>query len=126
MRGFIAITACIVLSFLLLAVAVLFSKTSLIARYNNVDFNMKKVSYFLAYTCLEQALLKLAINPGYTGNETIAVGGTSQCTILPIDSADSTAVIKAHAQSNKATTNLRLTVNSGTLSTVSLEEVVKF
>lgn len=126
MKGYVAITTAIILSLLVLVVALTLANSTFIARYNNVDFNSKKTSYFLARTCLNKALLKLSQNPNYSGNETVIIGGGYQCSIVSVETSGSNKIIKSRAQLGNAATNLRLTVNGSTLSTVSLEEVVTF
>ena len=123
--GYIAITTAIVLSLLVVALAIALGSSSLIYRFTIVDFVNKQTSLFTANSCLDYARLKLSMDPAYAGNETVNIG-SYQCTLQPIAISGSNKVIKAHAAVNGATTNLQLTVVSSTLSTVSLEEVVKF
>ena len=124
-KGYIAITTSLILSFIMLAVAVALGSSSLFSRNNNLNFSFKKTSYFAARSCLDYALLQLSLNSGYGGNETRAVG-LEQCSLLTIETSGSNKIIKARSQVKGATTNLKLTVQSSDLSTVSLEEVVNF
>lgn len=123
--GYIAITASFVASLLLLVVAISLGSSNLFTRSGLTDFQDKQFSYFLARSCLNHALLQLADNSTYTGNETISVSGES-CTLLSITSQSGNFIIKAEAQVSGASTNLQLTVNASTLSTVSLEELSSF
>lgn len=125
MKGYIAITTSIILAILILVVAVSLGSSSLFTRFNAVDFNNKQISYFTARSCLSYALLKLTENSNYSGNESINVS-EYQCGILPLETSGPNKIIKARSQIDGATTNLKLTVTANTLSTVSLEEVVKF
>lgn len=124
-NGYIAITTAIILSLMVMVVAISLGSANLFTRLDVLDFYNKQTSYGVARSCLNDALLKLAMNPSYTGSETIAVSSW-ECTIQAIVTAGSNKVIKAHAAVNGATTNLQLTVVSATLSTVSLEELVSF
>lgn len=124
-KGYIAITTSIFLSLVTMVVAIIFAASTFLTRFNYVDFESKRVSYSLARSCLNYGLLKLADNGNYSGNETINVS-SGQCAVRPILTSGSDKIIEAHAQTSQSTTNLRLTVNSITLSTVSLEEIVKF
>lgn len=126
-NGYIAITASILLSLLIMAVAISLGAASISSRSENLDFELKKQSFFAARSCLDKALLKLALDSGYAGNETLGVEGTAyQCVIRPVISSPPNKIIQVRSQINGATTNLQLTVNASQLSTVSLEEVVSF
>ena len=125
MKGFIAITTSIILSFLVLTVAAALGFSAFFSRANNSGFYYKKTSQFISRSCLDYALLKLAENGNYAGNETRTID-SYQCSLQPMETSGSNKIIKAHSQVNGATTNLKLTVNGATLSTVSLEELVSF
>ena len=123
--GLIAIVTSIILSFLIILVATVLGSSAFFSRSNDVDFLSKQASYFLARSCLDRALLELAGNSNYSGNETITID-SRQCTINPVETSGSNKIIKAAAQVNSAVTNLKLTVVSITFATVSLEEVSSF
>lgn len=123
--GYIAISTAIILSIVIILVAISLGSANLFTRFNYLDFDNKQASYLTARSCLNYALLKLTDNAGYAGNETINVASYT-CTIQPIEVSGSNTIIKAHSQVSGATTNLKLTVTTATLSTVSLEELVKF
>lgn len=124
-NGYVAITAAIFLSLVILAVASALGGSSFFGRATSLDLTFKKTGFFVARSCLDRTLLQLKLNPGYTGNETVNVG-EYQCAISLIESSPPNTIIKARAQVKGATTNLKLIVNSSTLSTVSLEEVTVF
>ena len=125
-KGYIAITAAIFLSLIILLVAVSIGSRSLFSRSINLQFYFKKISFFTARTCLEVARFKLASDSNYAGNETITIDeGGNQCTIGAITSSPPNKIIKSRSQVSGATTNLKLTVNSSTLATVFLEETVQ-
>ncbi len=123
--GYIAITMSIVVTIFLLVTAISLGSANLFTRGNVTDFYSKQSSYFIARSCLNHALLQLADSPSYEGNETIYVSGET-CTLLAMTTEGANFIIRAEAQINSAATNLRLTVNTQTLSTVSLEEVASF
>ena len=126
-KGYIAITAAILLSLLILVIAVALGTRSALSRTAALDFSFKKVSLSAARACLDQALLKLALDPNYVGNEVMSLIGTSyQCQIYPIENLPPNKIIKSRSQVSGATTNLKLTVTASQLSTVSLEEVTNF
>ncbi|MEK7133332.1 MAG: hypothetical protein AAB771_01445 [Patescibacteria group bacterium] len=123
--GYVAITVTIILSLLMLILAGTLGMSALLTRFETVDFSNKKSSYFMARSCLDHALLKLAVNGSYAGNENLNIN-SYQCSILPIETLGPDKIIKARSQIMGATTNLKLTVNSSSLATITLEEAVKF
>jgi hypothetical protein len=125
MRGYIAITTSIILSLLVMAVALSLGLGSLFSRYHTVDFTDKRSSFVGARSCMNYVRYRLGLNSNYAGNETVNIAGY-RCTIHTIASSPPNKIIPVHVVVGKATTNLKLTVVSSTLSTVSLEEVVKF
>lgn len=124
-KGYIAITTSIVLSILIMIVAASLGSSNLFTRFNYLDFDNKQLSFVTARSCLNYALLKLAENSNYSGNETVDIS-SNQCTINPVETSGQNFIIKSRSQIEGATTNLKLTVNAATLSTISLEELVKF
>jgi hypothetical protein len=74
---------------------------------------------------LDHALLKLSGNSGYAGNEAVSIS-SYQCTISSVEISGENKIIKVRSQIGGSATNLKLTVKSSDLSTVSLEELVKF
>ncbi len=123
--GYIAITTAIITSFVILLVAAVLGSSNLLSRLNDLDFSSKRYSYFLARSCVDTALLKLAKDLSYAGNETITIS-TDSCTIQPVITSGANKIIKASAQFNSTYTNLKVTVTSLDLTTVSLEEVTNF
>lgn len=124
-RGYIAVTTAIILSIVIMVVAIALGSSNLLTRLNFVAFTNKQTTYFVARSCLSHALFQLIKNISYAGNENVNAG-SYQCSIQPIETSGLNKIIKARAQINGATTNFKLTVTTATLSTVSLEELVKF
>ena len=123
--GYIAITMSIVVTLFLLLLAISLGSSNLFTRSSLSDVYSKQFSYFIARSCLNYALLQLADSSLYEGNETVDVSGET-CSIATITTDGANSIIMAEAQINSVATNLRLTVNTLTLSTVSLEEVASF
>ncbi len=121
-NGFIALTTSIILSILVLLVAASLGSANLFNRFAVVDFSNKQASFSVARSCLNYSLLKLAEGSSYAGNETLTVASYT-CAIGAITTSGANKVITAKSQINGATTNLRLTVVTASLSTVSLEEL---
>lgn len=125
MKGYIAIITTIILTILCLTIAVSLGLSAAISRLGNRDFIFNESAYYLTQSCLDYAQLQLAYDSSYVGNETVIIGNY-QCSILPIESSPPQKIIKATSQINNITANLKLTVNTYTLQTVSLEEISKF
>lgn len=121
-KGYIAIMTSIILSLMMMLVAISLGSANLFTRLNVVDFGNKQLSYFIARSCLNDALFKLADSPSYTGNETLMISDRT-CVLSTITVSGSDKIIQAKAIISGSTTNLKLTVNATTLSTVSLEEL---
>ena len=124
-RGYIAITTTIILSILMLILATTIGSINLLARFGVVDFYNKRTSFYVARSCLEYGRLKLSLDTAYAGSESRLIGGYS-CSLQAVETFGQNKIIKARAQINGSTTNLKLTVDTNTLSTVSLEEAVSF
>ncbi|MEE8131820.1 MAG: hypothetical protein V3T98_02130 [Candidatus Paceibacterota bacterium] len=124
MKGYLAITTSIVLTLVVILVALALGTRVFLARFDTENFEAKKLSYFLSQSCLETALLNLAVG-SYSGNETIDIG-SEQCLVLPIESSSSNIIIKSQASINEKTTNLELVVDNYNLETISIEEVQSF
>lgn len=124
--GYLAVTTAIIISLIMLLVASTLSSSSLFSRLSDLDSFNKKESYYLSRSCLDYALLKMAVGV-YSGNETVPIGA-KECAILAIETSGSNKILKAKGQSTNGNviTNLKLTVNSLDLSTVSFEEVKNF
>lgn len=83
-KGFIALTAVLIVLAIALAVGISASLGSITEAKNSLQKNQSSAAYYLTNLCAEEALIKLKENPNYLGNETInTTGGT--CNILPIE-----------------------------------------
>lgn len=82
-RGYIALMAALILSFILVGFTVVVSNSGFFSRFNAEDAEFKRVSLGLAESCANAALLKIGQNYNYTpavGGDTITVG-TQTCLI---------------------------------------------
>jgi len=123
--GYIALVSSIIISILLLAVTFAVSSNNFSSRFNVLNAEFKERSLALAEACVDTALLKLAQNPSYSGNESISVGN-DQCSILAIETLPGQKIIKTKAIFQNSFTNLKITVQASDLSVISWEEVPKF
>ncbi len=123
--GFIALTSAIIISIILMAITLSLSLYSFFSKTNISGTEYKKISTGLAEACVETALLNLASNKAYAGNETVSIG-TGTCSILPIETLGSQKIIKTSASTNSSTVNLKVTTNIEPISIVSWEELAGF
>lgn len=121
-KGYIAIVSSVIISLVMMIVAISVGSSNLLSRGSVNDFQIKLLSHTIARSCLNYALFRLADYPSYVGNETVTVSSYT-CTLYTITTSAPNKVISAKASINGITTYLRLTANSTTLSTVSLEEL---
>lgn len=127
-NGFIALTSAVVVAALLLVISFSLGMTGFFARFNTLETEYKEASLALAEGCVESARLKLVVNPNYAGNnESIAIG-TLTCNVVSVGWNADPILIKTKAvfpqnTSEKAVTNLEVTIDKNDLSVVSWEEV---
>ncbi len=119
-NGFIALTSAIIISILLIAFSLAVSTTGFFGRFNILDSENKQRSLALAEACGDEALLRLIIQPGYQGDETVTVGG-EPCHIFPITSGVQ-VTIRPQGSYGGATTNLQTTFNGTDYSLISWQE----
>lgn len=124
-HGYISLISSIIISVLLLAITFAISFNNSSSRFNILNAEFKEQSSALAEACVDTALLKLAQNQSYGGNENISVGN-DQCSILPIETLTGQKIIKTKAIFQNAATNLKVAVQAGDLSVISWEEIAKF
>ena len=122
--GYIAVISAVIVTVIVIVIALVFSSANFLGRFDTSGLEMKNIGKEVAQGCLEHAKLKLKLG-AYSGNEIISVGDYN-CTILPIETSGSNKIVKASSTVDNRTTNLKLTVNSSTLETVSLEELNNF
>ena len=77
--GFVAFTSLLVISAITLAVVITSSLMGVSEARSSLDFKRGLETYNIAVSCVEEALLKLKNNPGYTGSSLIV--GDGECTI---------------------------------------------
>ena len=123
--GYIALISSIIISILVLGITLAISSAGYFSRNDILKNEFKERSFALAEACVDTALLKLAQNQSYNGNENVSVGN-DQCSILLIETASGQKIIKTKATFQSAVTNLKITVNNTNLSVIYWEEVAKF
>lgn len=126
--GFIAIITAIVLSLTLLGVTVALNQQGFFMQSTILNNEFKEHSNFLASSCIHVALLRLAQNSTYAGNEIINLE-TATCTIRPIvngiPSSDETT-LESSAHVGASVTNLRVIIDASDFSVRSWDELSTF
>lgn len=123
-EGYIAVISAIIITAIITVIALVFSSSNFMGRFDTLKIETKDVSRKVAEGCLEYAKLKLA-GGSYGGNETVAVGDYS-CQILAITTQGQNTIIRSQTTINNETTKLLFTVLTSNLATVSLEEIGSF
>ncbi len=120
--GYIALMAAIVVSAVLMAVLITLNLSGFFGRFNVLNSEFKARSFSLAEGCADAAILKLASDDTYAGNETLTVG-SSTCKVFPVTVSGGSAVIKTQAVFQNSYTDLKVTVETSTMRITSFEEV---
>lgn len=117
-KGYIALTSVIIVSILILTIVSSLSFSIFFGRFNILDSENKESASALAEACADKALLKLAQNSSYQGNENAGVG-TETCFIFPIELLGNQKIIKVKASKGGAVSNFKITVNNSDFSIAS-------
>ncbi len=124
MKGYIAISSVIFITAVMSIVGAAIAFTSFVTRSNTLADTNKQQSTMAANACIEQAVLNLALNSGYVGNEQVTIpGSTITCTINQITISGSNKTIQTVATVNNSTTRLQEVVQSANLAKVSYQEL---
>lgn len=121
--GYIAITAAIVISAVLVLLASSLSVTGYFARFNILAAEYKETTVALAEACADLALWRLASDSSYGGNESVTVVGAETCMIKSVTHLGGQYVIETQGIFQKAVTNIRVAVDDQDLSIISWEEI---
>ncbi len=122
--GYIAVISAVIITAVVITVSFMLSNSNYLGRFDTFVSEMREAARNSARGCLEHARLKLADDPSYSGNETVAMG-SSTCSILTIEVQGDEKIIRVWAQISRERANLRLRVDED-LETVSLEDVENF
>ena len=98
----------LVISAILLVLIFTLGVAAFFDRFDTLDTESKRVSLALAEACGNIAMVKIAQNAGYTGNETITVDTGKFCKICTVSLARSTISIVTRALYGSAYTNLQI------------------
>ncbi len=120
-EGFVALISTIIITAILLIVLTTLSLSEFYARYNILDSELKRRSNDIAEACADTAILKIANDSTYTGNETENISDGT-CTIGPVTGV-STKSFTTQTTYKNYYTNLQIVINSSTFTVISWQEV---
>lgn len=121
-KGYIAITSAILISIVLMAIILTVSSIGFRGRANIFDSYSYAKSKYATEACFETALLKLAEDPNYSGNETIDING-NQCNILGVEEINpEEKLIQTESTVLMSKTSLNVTININDFSIISWQE----
>lgn len=125
--GFVALVSVLVIGVLLLAMTFSLSITGFYSRFNVLAVQYKERSLALAEECANIALMKLAADRAYAGDETAVVGSLS-CDIRSVTKTATEITVRTSASfpqalAEKAVTNLVIVAELSDLDILSWSEV---
>ncbi len=125
-NGYIAITAAIIITILILALIATVSSTGYFGRFNVLGSLIKEEGDALAEACADTALLGLALDSDYAGATTTNIA-SSTCTILAIEqSASHEKTIKVKSEIGDTVTNIKIILSTVDFNILSWDEVESF
>ena len=124
-NGYIAITAAIIITILILSIVATTSSIGYFGRFNILGSFIKEEGDALAEACADTALLELALDIDYTGSTTTNVA-SSTCEILAITTSGNQKTIKARGLKDNTVTNIEVVLDTNDFTIVSWEEVETF
>jgi len=119
-QGFAAIVSVVIISVLLIALTFTLSTTGFFVRFNVLDQEFKAKSLALAEGCANRALVKLAVDSAYSGNEDFKIGD-DVCHIGQI-SNNGNYIFKTQGIAQKAYSNISVMAKPSDLSIISFSE----
>jgi hypothetical protein len=125
--GFIALISTIILMIVLLMILTTTNVSSFFARINSQNGEFKRMSFDLSESCLNIALLHIAQNYNYQGDEIININ-TNECYIYPINYSNQEFDSITGIEKNKTatiTTRAKFPINNGSWSTHQIKAVIQ-
>lgn len=120
--GYIALTAAIIITILILSIVATVSSTGYFARFNVLETLLKTESNELSSACADYALLELALDVNYTGSTTVNVASTT-CRIYPVITDGTQKTIQTEGTRDNTITNTEVILHSGNFTILSWKEV---
>jgi len=123
--AYIAITAAIIITILILAVVVTTSSIGYFGRFNILGSLLKEEGDALAEACADTALLELALDIDYVGAATTSVG-SSTCEILAVETDGTEKTIKVRGVRDNTITNTEVILETDDFTIISWDDVAAF
>ena len=123
-QGYVTVMSAIIITTILLVVALTFSSSSFMGRFDTQAVEFKILTRNLAQGCIAHAQLMLALG-SYTGNEDVVVGAYT-CHVVSVTQGSGIITVQVTAIIEDHTTNLEAVLNSTTLAINSVIEVSTF
>jgi len=120
-KGYIAIIASIVITTIVGVVALVFSSSNFLGRYDTLALESKRSSRALAEGCVEYARLRIAQNPTYRGGDTVAISSFS-CEVVSVVTEGDNFRVTASSTVNRHTTALTALIAKSDLSLIERSE----
>jgi len=113
MKGFVALTSSIIISFVFLVTAISLGQKGIIARFAILDIENKEISKGHARACVEVARIALAGNPDYEATDILLILSSGECTFSVFKDTPRAGVhtLRTHASYQKAHTRLVLEID---------------
>jgi hypothetical protein len=128
-KGFIALMSVIIIMAILMLIVASTSLTGFFSRFNILDSELKERSSAIASACVDEALLQLANDSSWGGNATTTLPGGEQCYVGLVQNnvpAAGQKTLKTRAFYSNFYTNLKVTIDSASLSVLSWQELPNF
>jgi hypothetical protein len=110
--GFITLVTVVIIGLLLISLGLAVSFRSLGETMMSAEREAEVMARTLASACVEEALLRLKLNPLYGGGESIVVRPGETCDILPVGGAGNiNRSVEARAAIREHTKNIRVFIN---------------
>lgn len=110
-QGIIVLITVLVIGAVVLLIGLGMSVRSVMESDTSLDEELSHQALVMATSCMEQALLSLADDSAYTGNQTITIGSYT-CTIATITGSGDTRTVQTSSTVSGYTRRLLVTVSN--------------
>ena len=111
-NGFIALGAVLIVTAFVLVLGTAVALTAFLGRAVISGSYYKEISRGLAQSCVQKAMLELATDPLYSGNEIIEVRAGESCEIISVTASSTDRVIRARAVFQDSYSSIQAVVDS--------------
>jgi len=125
-QGYMALTSVIIMFAILVALILTLSLAGFFNRSNVLDGYFKERSLAAAEGCVEEALLRIADDSNYPGDEDVEILSNLTCHIWPVLLFGDEKEIRTSSQVEEAVSRILVRVDAEELFLVSWEELDEF